>query len=129
MKLEIKGVETKPILLDYARIGITQSQSVGFHEIHFEKSGNGINVNVIKTEENKNELISQNRNIDVLARKLGFVEEIMRFMACERLRGTMKGKPNRALDHVSTWLETYFNNGGKLDQELIKIICKTIGGL
>ena len=82
MKLEIKGVETKPILLDYARIGITQSQSVGFHEIHFEKSGNGINVNVIKTEENKNELISQNRNIDVLARKLGFVEEIMRFMAC-----------------------------------------------
>ena len=41
----------------------------------------------------------------------------------------MNGKPNRSLDHVSTWLETYFNNGGKLDQELIKIICKTIGKL
>lgn len=130
MKLKIEGVGAEPILSEYARISITNSQSVGFNEIHFDKVGkNSLNVNIIKTEEGENKLISQNRNIDVLARKLELVEKIMRIMTNESIWCSWNGKPNNTLEHALMWLDAYINNGGKLDEDAIKIICKTIGKL
>ena len=128
MKVEIKGIEQNPIVSDYARIRVVESQSsVGNYEIRFLKAGRcGLNTNVVKTS---GELTSQNRNIDVLGRKLEFVEEIIRFVNCEAMRCAMNEKPNKALNLVSRWLDTYFEYGGNLDKDSIKTICKTIGEL
>ena len=51
MKVEIKGIEQNPIVSDYARIRVVESQSsVGNYEIRFLKAGRcGLNTNVVKT--------------------------------------------------------------------------------
>ena len=129
MKLQIKSVYNEPIITEYANISIVESQSVGEYDITFRGVGrNGLNVEIRKPNgENEGPLVSRNRNIDVLGRKLEFVEKIVDIIATEEMRRAMNGNPNEALRHVSSWLDIYFNNGGELDDDLIKIICKTIG--
>ena len=129
MKLQIKSAYNEPIIAEYANISIVESQSVGEYDITFRGVGrNGLNVEIRKPNgENEGPLVSLNRNIDVLGRKLEFVEKIVNIIATESMRRAMNGNPNEALRHVSSWLDTYFNNGGELDDDLIKIICKAIG--
>lgn len=129
MKVKIKSAYNEPIIAEYANISIVESQSVGEYDITFRGVGrNGLNVEIRKPNgENEGTLVSRNRNIDVLGRKLEFVEKIVDIIATEEIRRVMSGNPNEALRHVSSWLDIYFNNGGELDDDLIKIICKTIG--
>lgn len=128
MKLQIKSVYNEPIIAEYANISIVESQSVGEYDITFRGVGrNGLNVEIRKPNgENEGPLVSRNRNIDVLGRKIEFLEKLFDIVQKEHLRNAMNGK-KAAINEVSRQLEIYFNYGGEISDELIKLYCKAIG--
>lgn len=128
MKLQIKTAFNEPIIAEYTNISIVGSQSVGEYDITFRGVGrNGLNVEIRKPNgENEGPLVSRSRNIDVLGRKIEFLEKLLDIVQMEHLRNAMNGK-KAAINEVSRQLDIYFNHGGEISDELIKLYCKAIG--
>lgn len=128
MKLQIKTAFNEPIIAEYTNISIVGSQSVGEYDITFRGVGrNGLNVEIRKPNGmDEGPLVSRSRNIDVLGRKIEFIEKLLDIVKYEDVSNAMNGKKT-AISEVSRQLDMYLNYGGEMNDELIKLYCKAIG--
>lgn len=114
----------EPVTADYARIKMVETGSVT-SEIFCKKVGNGINVEVYDNDGET--LVSSNRNIDVMARKLALAEAIIHRLKVRSITRFANGGVNGELvNEAVNRLASFINHGGSIDSSDVKMICEAI---